>query len=101
MKGEAMSMKLWSAKLMAGLALVAGLAMSVTPSGSAQEAAEDVLIERHGPGPEIKAVEALDVIKLKADAAKMAAEGVQKKIVMLHSGHPDKMHSIREAAAAL
>ena len=45
--------------------------------------------------------EALDVIKLKADAVKMATDGVQRKIIALHGGPPDKMHAIREAATAL
>ena len=43
----------------------------------------------------------MDVIKLKADAVKMATDGVQRKIIALHGGPPDKMHAIREAATAL
>jgi hypothetical protein len=43
----------------------------------------------------------LDVIKLKADAVKMATDGMQRKIIALHGGPPDKMHAIREAATAL
>ena len=43
-----MSRKFWSTKLLAGVALVAGLAVIATRSGSAQEA--DVLIEAPGPG---------------------------------------------------
>jgi hypothetical protein len=53
-----------------------------------------------GPGsPEIQA-KPLDVIKLKADAA-LTLDGVQKKIIAIKGGQPDKMRAIREAANAL
>ena len=78
---------------------MAGLAVVATRSGSAQEA--DVLIEARGPARVQPQIEALDVIKLKADAVKMATDGVQRRIIALHGGPPDKMHAIREAATAL
>jgi hypothetical protein len=96
---SAMSLKFWSLKLLAGIALVAGLAVVATRSGSAQPA--DVLIEAPGPVRVQPQIEALDVIKLKADAVKMATDGVQRKFIALHGGPPDKMHAIREAATAL
>jgi hypothetical protein len=98
---NAMSCKFWSTKLLAGIALVAGLAVVATRSGSAQEA--DVLIEAPVPGPaqpNIKRLER-DVIKMKADVVKMATDGMQRKIIAMHGGPPDKMHAIREAATAL
>ncbi len=94
-----MILKVWNLKLLAAIAPVAGLAVVATRSGSAQEA--DVLIEAPVPARVQPQIEALDVIKLKADAVKMATNGVQRKIIALHGGPPDKMHAIREAATAL
>jgi hypothetical protein len=96
---NAMSLKFCGTKLVAGVALATGLAVIATRSGSAQEA--DVWIEAPGPARVQPKIEALDVIKLKADAVKMATDGVQKKIMALHLASPDKTHEIRRAATAL
>jgi hypothetical protein len=94
---NAMGLKLWRIKLGTGLALAAGIAVLATRDGSAQEAA-DVLIEAPVPMP---GKPAISVFNLKANDAQLGIGDVQKRIVALHGGPPDKMHAIREAAKAL
>jgi hypothetical protein len=82
------------------LALVFVAVLGSLRTGWAQEAAEDVLIELPEPGSKKLTREPLDVIKLKADALKLATEGARRHVLALH-GRPDAMHEIRQAAAAV
>jgi hypothetical protein len=96
-----MALNSWRIKLVAGLAFAAGVAVLATRVGTAQQP-EDVLIEAPVPVPGEPAISVLkDVITLKGNDAQLGIGGVQKRIVALHGGPPDKMHAIREAAKAL
>ena len=53
-----MSCKFWSTKLLAGMALVTGLAVVATRSGNAQQA--DVLIEAPVPVPDQPKIKQLE-----------------------------------------
>jgi hypothetical protein len=102
MKGaEAMKLNFGTAKLFAGLAVIAGVAVMATSYGTAQEPPEDVLILREGPGSPEPQIKPLDVIKLKTVGAELAVGGVQKRIVAVQGGPPDNMRAIHEAATAL
>jgi hypothetical protein len=100
-RSNAMSLKFSSLKLVAGVAMVAGLAVMTTRSGTAQEAA-DVLINAPVPVPGVPRIERFNFVnKLSADGATLTLDGRQTKFVTLHDAPNDKVHEIRDAARAL